>query len=98
MTSGECAIKGRTRRAKEQGGTAHTRAHAHMCTYGVHACTVHTHTYVCTQTGAHMHKRKYTHVQAHTYRHAHTPRQVLTEKLLWGASWAPRTWRREPRR
>lgn len=92
MTSGECAIKGRTRRAKEQRGTAHTQAHTHMCTYSVRACTVHIHPYACTRTGAHMHKHKYTHVQAYICCHTHTPGQVLTEKLLWEALWVPRTW------
>lgn len=58
----------------------------------------HIHTSTHNQTGAHMHEHKYTHVQAHIYHaHARAPRQVLTEKHLRGASWAPTTWQREPR-
>lgn len=54
-------------------------------------------------TQEHMHTSTHTHTHMNTnihtckHAHAHTPRQVLTEMLLRGASLAPRTWQRETR-
>lgn len=96
-TSGDHTSEGGTRRTREQRHKIRVSAHAHT----VHM-TLHMH------TGAHLH----THTQRHTginttytlaSKHVcartsmHTPWQVLTEKLLQGPSWTPRTWQREPR-
>lgn len=93
--SGDHASEGRPQRAREQSHNTHTYAYAH------------THTPLYTHTHPHVHT---THAQTgqtcvntsihpckHTRTHHTTIWQALTETLLRGASWAPRTWQREPR-
>ena len=76
--------------------------------HATHACTrTRTHTPLhprlpvnasaCTCTHVPLHTHRRAHVNINTRTCMHTLGWVLTEKFLRGASWAPRTWQREPR-